>query len=1131
MQLEAAERGDVVVRSSGDDWYKDAIVYELHVRSFCDSDGDGIGDLNGLTSKLDYLQDLGVTALWLLPFYPSPLRDEGYDIADYRGINPIYGTMRDFRRFLDAAHRRGLRVITELVMNHTSDQHPWFQRARRAAIGSRFRDWYVWSDDPTRYREARIIFQDFEHSNWTWDPVAGQYYWHRFYSHQPDLNFDNADVRREMLRTVDHWFELGVDGLRLDAVPYLFEREGTNCENLPETHAFLRSLRAHVDQRFGDRLLLAEANQWPEDAVEYFGAGDECHMAFHFPLMPRLFMGLRMEDRFPIVDILRQTPAAPPGAQWAIFLRNHDELTLEMVTEEERDYMWRVYAKDPAMRVNLGIRRRLAPLLQHHRQKIELMHGLLCSLPGTPVLYYGDEIGMGDNVYLGDRDGVRTPMQWSADRNAGFSQANPQRLYLPLVIDPEYHHETVNVAAQVDNPDSLLWWVRRLLALRRRHAVFGRGAVELLTPENHRVFAFVRRPLDAEADARAVLDTAGVPVVSALSAGFETSDEQKERDRDHADDASVLVVANLSRFAQSVELDLSRWRGVAPRELFGNTEFPTITDRPYTLTLGPHAFYWLALESVRPGGLDSAPRRPCIRTSWRGTRLADDVRSIELVLPDILRASRWFGGKDRFITATRVSDHFDVPLGSGREAWVLIVRVEYADSEPESYALPVLLARPHDDEVGVLADVVAADGEWSLVDATSDPGFGRVLMTLISRRRRIEGRDASLCGVPLRRNVVDLDGLPDPVPVSKEQSNTSLLFGNTAVMKLVRRLEPGESPEFEISRSLDGSGAPVPAVLGALDYRPRRPGPATTLAVAHAFVPHETTGYEWFLEAAGREAENVLAHVPDEAPQGLGEAQLLGGRIGQLHALLAQVDDPRFTPEPMGVLVRRSLAQSLRTTGQRTLRSLRIARDRLEEPAASWARTLAEHTDAVHERLAAIGSVQGGRRIRVHGDLHLGQVLWTGCDFVVIDFEGEPMRTISERGLRRPALRDVAGMIRSFDYVARAAMSEVVAHGRINDERRAEEQLGAHLRGWTTAMSEAFVNGYLEVVSPLDLLPPGTEDRNRELDALLLEKALYEIGYELAHRPALVGVPLRAALRLAGVTEGDPTLPELIEAQ
>ncbi len=464
----ASASGLVALAGAGEGWYRDAVLYELHVRSFADSNDDGVGDFRGLTSKLGYLQELGVTALWLLPFYPSPLRDDGYDISDYRRVHPAYGSMRDFRAFLTEAHRRGLRVVTELVLNHTSDEHPWFQRARRSRPGSAARNFYVWSDTADRYRDARIIFKDFETSNWAFDPVAGEYYWHRFYSHQPSLNYDNPAVRQAIFEVVDFWLGMGVDGLRLDAVPYLFAREGTSCENLPETFDFLRQLRAHVDERFDDRMLLAEANQWPEDAVAYMGEGDMCHMAFHFPLMPRMFMAARQEDRFPVVDILSETPATPADCQWALFLRNHDELTLEMVTDEERDYMYRVYAQDPQARVNVGIRRRLAPLLGNDRKLIEMMNGLLFSLPGTPIVYYGDEIGMGDNIYLGDRNAVRTPMQWDSDRNAGFSRANPQRLYLPVVIDPEYHAQAVNVAAQQENPNSLLWWMRRLVALCSR---------------------------------------------------------------------------------------------------------------------------------------------------------------------------------------------------------------------------------------------------------------------------------------------------------------------------------------------------------------------------------------------------------------------------------------------------------------------------------------------------------------------------------------------------------------------------------------------------------------------------------------------------------------------------------------
>src|SRR3954471_20666631 len=539
-------------------WYKKAIIYEVHVRSFFDSNADGVGDFPGLTQKIDYLQELGVTAVWLLPFYPSPGLDDGYDIADYTDVNPSYGTLREARNFIREAHARGLRVITELVCNHTSDQHPWFQRARRAPAGSNYRDYYVWTDDPDKYKEVRIIFTDTERSNWTWDPVANAYYWHRFFHHQPDLNFDNPRVRTEIKKAFDFWLELGVDGLRLDAIPYLYEREGTNGENLPETHTFLRELRAYLDGKYSDRMLLAEANQWPEEAVTYFGQGDECHMCFHFPVMPRMYMALRMEDRFPIYDILDQTPAIPDNSQWALFLRNHDELTLEMVTDEERDYMYRVYAHDPQMRINLGIRRRLSTLLGRDWRQIELMNALLFSLPGTPVLYYGDEIGMGDNIYLGDRNAVRTPMQWSADRNAGFSKASPHRLYLPIVVDPDSHYEAFNVEAQQNNPHSMLWWMKRLVAMRKRYKAFGRGTLEFLYPENHRVLAFIRR----------------------------------------YQDEVILVIANLSRFVQYAGLDLSAFKAAAPIELFGRAQFPPVGDSPYFMTLGPHSFYWFLLTPV-----------------------------------------------------------------------------------------------------------------------------------------------------------------------------------------------------------------------------------------------------------------------------------------------------------------------------------------------------------------------------------------------------------------------------------------------------------------------------------------------------------------------------------------------------
>jgi maltose alpha-D-glucosyltransferase/alpha-amylase len=538
-------------------WYKDAIIYQVHVRTFRDSNGDGIGDFQGLEEKLDYLQELGITAIWLMPFFPSPLRDDGYDIADYYSVHSSYGTLEDFRKFLGSAHHRGIRVIIEMVLNHTSDQHPWFRESRSSQDNPR-RDWYVWSDSNTRYQGARIIFLDTEKSNWEWDPTSKSYYWHRFFSHQPDLNYDNPAVREQMWKVMEFWLEMGVDGFRLDAVPYLVEREGTNCENLPETHAILKELRRKLDEKFPGRMLLAEANQWPADLRPYFGDGDEFHMAFHFPLMPRMFMGLKLEDRKPITEILQQTPEIPPSCQWSLFLRNHDELTLEMVTDMERDYMYDMYAGSKMMRLNLGIRRRLAPLLDNDRRRIELMNGMLMSLPGTPIIYYGDEIGMGDNISLGDRNGVRTPMQWSGEWNGGFSTAGPERLYAPLIQDPVYGYPAVNVLRQTESEHSLLHWMRRIVAARKSTALFGRGSIEFLYPASHRILAYVRQ------------------------LGTET----------------ILVVNNLSSTAQAVELDLRRHKGNILIEMFGKNIFPRVGDRPYLLTMGPYQFYWFRLRRI-----------------------------------------------------------------------------------------------------------------------------------------------------------------------------------------------------------------------------------------------------------------------------------------------------------------------------------------------------------------------------------------------------------------------------------------------------------------------------------------------------------------------------------------------------
>ena len=1061
-------------------WYKDAVIYEVHVRAFHDSDGDGIGDFRGLTQKLDYLQDLGVTALWLLPFYPSPLRDDGYDIADYTDVHASYGTLRDVEVFLREAHARGLRVITELVINHTSDQHPWFQRARRAKPGSRWRDFYMWSDTPERYAEARIIFKDFETSNWAWDPVAGAYYWHRFYSHQPDLNFDNPAVGKAVVQVMDFWFKLGVDGLRLDAVPYLYAREGTSCENLPETHQFLKTLRRHVDLCWDDRMLLAEANQWPEDTAEYFGAGDECHMAFHFPVMPRLFMAIHMEDHYPIIDILEQTPQIPETSQWALFLRNHDELTLEMVTDEERDYMYRVYANDRQARINLGIRRRLAPLVGNHRRKIELMNALLFSLPGTPVLYYGDEIGMGDNIYLGDRNGVRTPMQWSADRNAGFSHGNPQRLYLPTVIDTEYHYEAINVEQQQANPHSLLWMMKRMLGLRKRYKAFGRGSIEFLQIENRKILALVR----------------------------ELEDER------------LLIVVNLSRFVQHTHLDLARWRGMTPIELFGSTEFPTIGRQPYFLTLGPHSFYWFELRPPPP----RRRKRPAAATvpeiaiedSWRAL-LSDEGRTeLDAALPRYLSGCRWFGGKSRKLKRATVEDVVELDSNEGSPCLV-IVAVSYVEGEDERYV--VALAHTAGEDAIRLRDrspaaivvrtcVEGTDEEGVVHDAFEDTAFAATLLDAMRRRRRLRtGHGRVRCSATRALAQIERahEGALEPTAVRTEQSNTSVVFGAAVIFKLFRRLGDGINPDLEIGEflTLRTKFDHVPPTAGALTYEHEREEPRT-LGMLQAFVPNEGDAWRYTLDALDQYFERVLVREeeidPAALPSGslveladgqipafvleavgpyMAAVQLLGERTAELHvALASDADDPAFAPESFTPHYLRGRYQSMRNLARGVADQLRKSRQRVPHDALPDLERTLELSSVIDGRLRAIVDRRlSGKRIRCHGDYHLGQVLFTGKDFVVIDFEGEPARPIGERRLKRSPLRDVAGMLRSFQYAAHTALAATGGEGAGSVVRPVDR---AHLEPWARLwerwVSVAFFKSYLARASDAVFLPRTREE-------------------------------------------------------
>ncbi|MDF2691939.1 MAG: Trehalose synthase [Labilithrix sp.] len=1087
-------------------WYKDAVIYEVRTRSFYDSNGDGIGDILGLKSKLDYLADLGVTAVWILPHYPSPGRDDGYDCADYTDVHADVGTIEDFDAFVHEAHKRGIRVITELVLNHTSDQHPWFQRARRAPPGSAERDFYVWSDTADRYKEARIIFRDFEPSNWAWDPVAKAYYWHRFFAHQPDLNFENPAVHEAMLGVVDFWFARGVDGLRLDAVPYLYESEGTNCENLPATHAFLKKLRAHIDTKFPNRMLLAEANQWPEDAAAYFGDGDECHMNFHFPIMPRLFMSIQMEDRFPIIDILQQTPELHSSCQWAMFLRNHDELTLEMVTDEERDYMYRTYAHETQMRINLGIRRRLAPLVGNDRKKMELLNGLLFSMPGTPVLYYGDEIGMGDNVWLGDRNGVRTPMQWSADRNAGFSRVNPQRLILPINIDPEYHYEALNVEQQQSNPNSLLWWTKRLIAMRKRYRAFGRGSVEFLHPSNPRVLAFVRR----------------------------------------WEDETILVVANLSRHVQFVELDLSSMKGAIPVELMGRTRFPSVGELPYMLTLGGHDFYWFALEAPREApderrSLGGEVVLSC--TSVDSLLFGDERPLLEEALPAFLHSRGLVHG---VVTSAKITETARLTDGDAPLTYVF-VRVEYVEGESESFALPLVVVSEAPFEANVVATLAFHDaqgrptGSAVLVEATTE-GAASVLVDAAIRGVSFPTSEGKLMGGLVPGSAIDPNALRDARVVDADRAGAAITFGAQAVLKLLYRVEEGTAPELEIARLFQtrgGAGAPspldgiTPRVLGYVERRAGKHEP-TTLALLEELIVNEGTAWQHARNELGRMYERVIAHPADVRPplpptQSLLElsllepppehreaigayrdwAMLLGRKTAELHNTLASSKDPAFEPSAYSTMDQRSKYQSARNLIGRVLAGLRRTLNDLPTNARSPASTLVKVEDKVLARFEPILTQRiEAKQIRCHGDLHLGRVLFTGKDFVIIGLGGGRDRRLSERRRKRGALLDVAGMVRSFHYAAATPLLAL----RPEDQVRAEPWAWI----WQSWAAAAFVRGYLDTAQDA-VFVPNAPMLSVLLDAATLEKAFAELRTELSQRPDMAWIPMQGILRLLGI--------------
>ena len=1079
-------------------WYKDAIIYELHIKAFKDGSGDGIGDFKGLLEKLDYLQELGVTAIWVLPFYPSPLRDDGYDIADYYNINPSYGTVEQFKQFLDEAHRRNLKVITELVINHTSDQHPWFQRARRAPKGSAEREYYVWTDDPAQYKDVRIIFRDFESSNWTWDPVARQYYWHRFFHHQPDLNYDSPLVQEEIFKILDHWCAIGVDGFRLDAVPYLYEREGTNGENLPETHAYLKKLRKHIDEHFPGTVFLAEANMWPEDSASYFGDGDECHMNYHFPIMPRMFMAVQMEDRYPVTDIFDQTPAIPETCQWAIFLRNHDELTLEMVTDEERDYMYKVYAKDPKAKINLGIRHRLAPLMENNRRKIELMNSLLFSLAGTPVIYYGDEIGMGDNFYLGDRDGVRTPMQWSPDRNAGFSLATPQKLYLPLILDPEYHYEALNVEAQWRNPSSLLWFMKSIIAIRKKYKAFSRGDQQFIHVENPKVLAFTRR---------------------------------------YADE-TILVVVNLSRYSQAAEMDLTNYKGFMPVEVFSKNRFPAIKEEaPYFFTLSPYSYQWFQLQKVYAKTNDKTELPLLTINDWNeGIKEGTFIEELENnVLPAYLPLNRWFTGKGRNIYEIHLVNLFSIPVNAVN-TYFLLVEVRYENDLPETYHLPVTLIKENlaktfieTSPQAIIGRVQWGENERFLCDALYLPEFQKALITNMATGHSVSYNDSEVlfyANEEVKKHITAHPEIKSRVmPV--EDTNTSIGYDNCFFLKMYRKVDRAVNPDVEITRFLTEQAkfAQVPPFLGGIEWKDQKD--VIVLGMMQTMVEYHGNGRTYMFERLDNLYDRVAArqHYPsyqlkeslvepvdfDQVPDDLKEfvggtvaegARLLGVRTGEMHKALASgtglVD---FKPEEFSLHYQRSLfagLQSLvRAAFQNLERNLAILSAEARQPAED---ILAKKEDVLNILKRIYTRKFDTTKIRSHGNYHLRKVLFTGKDIAILDFGGDPTRSYSERRLKRSPLRDVAGMIRSFHYAA--------YEGLLLKRKDEMDKLLPFAELWTNYVSGYFVHAYLETVEGSPFIPQEKNDLKVMLQTYLLEKAIYSLNYELNNRQELVIIPL-----------------------
>ena len=1082
-------------------WFKDAIIYEVSVRAFYDSNGDGIGDFQGLIQKLDYLEDLGVNTIWLLPFFPSPLKDDGFDVTDYCDVHEDYGTLSDFKQFLKEAHRKNIRVITELILNHTSDQHPWFKRSRKSKSGSRYRDLYVWSDSPDKYKEARVMFTAEDSTNWTWDPEARAYYWHRFYRHQPELNFDNPEVQLEMIKIVDFWMKLGVDGFRLPSVPFLFEEEGTSCENLPETHTFLKKLRTHIDKNYKNRILIAEANLWPEDAATYFGNGEECHMNFHYPLMPRMFLALRTEDSYPIVDIIEQTPVTPENSQWAVFLRNHDELGLEMVTEEEKDYLFKAYANDADTKFNVGIRRRLAPLMNNDRRKVELLHAILFSLPGTPVLYYGDEIGMGDNVYLGDRFGVRTPMQWNMNQNAGFSTANPQRLYLPIITDPVYRHESVNVATQEENHSSFLWWMKNVLAMRKRLNIFGRGDMKFIESSNAKVLAFVRTH----------------------------------------EKLQIIIVANLSQFSQAAVLKLDEYKGSDITEVFSQNRFMNVGDGDYPITIGPYGYFWFQVDAAEKKETEASGELPLVKTDISWEKLFDnynEVRELERrVLPPFIRKCRWFGGKAKVVS--KVSINRAIPLKvEGDTHFLAIVEVHYVQRLPEFYFLPMiflssdsLLERVEYTVQSVVCRAEIQGKTGFIMDSSYDKQFRDFLFTNMEKEARV--KDDGGGTLEFNSSVfakIDTDKVVDSKMLKSDQSNTAIIYNNKYFFKFYRKLEKEMNPELEIVRFLSEHTTfqNSPRYAGSIEYHDNENN-IVVFGLLQEKVENQGEAWTMSVDSVGRFYERVMEKakglkVPklvnksvlkfEDSPELIQEfigrgfyerIVRLGQRTAEMHiALASDTSNPAFAPEPFTPNYQRSMYSSLRKLVRDRFTLLEATMAKLAPDVQTVAKKVLMLEDKILECFSEVHQIRiNGMKTRIHGDLHLGQVLFTGKDFVIIDFEGEPGVSFSERRLKKNPLKDVAGMMRSVHY---AAFGKILLNENYRD--RDLEFIEAWAEQWQHYVGRFFLSAYMETMGMTTL----SNEHDVLIRTFLLEKAVYELGYELNGRPDWTIIPLRGIL-------------------